>query len=199
MKKSLLVAIFSLITILALSACGWFQEPQTAEDLSVRIGTEKTDTKAPVAVATTTTDTTVTPDATTTIDNTPADLHPEKARDALRKADTIKIMTSIYVLLLNGSTLPETNCTSALSLNIASGNPVDPSKQGPDASMTGGLDCTSSYYYVNKIQSSSSQFGIYAKIETPTGNIDCANLGTDKVITDTTTDTGLYCYAILGK
>lgn len=117
----------------------------------------------------------------------------KKARDASRMADITKISSDIEEMLLMEEALPKTNCTEGLFKGPLGKMINDPSGQGLDSSLTGGFDCRNSYFYSNTVQGAT--YGVYAKLETPTGNISCEKIGT----ADLKKGENLYCYAVLGN
>lgn len=125
-----------------------------------------------------------------------------KARDAARIASVQKIVASLAMIMADGKPSQGTMCTENLDLTgyIMGQNPTDPSSSGPIVSPKDGLDCSKSYFYTNEVKATDDHkyaYGVYAKLELPNGNIHCSNIGTDKVITSATKDSGLYCYATL--
>jgi len=178
-SKTLLV-IFSLLTIVSLTACNFSKETNNKENT--------------------------------------ASLMESKGRDIQRIALTQKASQYITEIGLS-KPYPDTNCIENLNLpkyviGKTTLDILDPSSSGPGPSITGGLDCSKSYFYTNKIKTlydlkSEYSYGIYAKLEQPNGNIDCSDLGTDKILTNKglsttnepikTEGSGLYCYAILIK
>lgn len=195
MKKT--ISIISMMIILAtFTGCDWFQaeepevkEPTAAEEITTDEPTtpaeEPTDAEEPTTI-----------NFKEEIEKISASNDPvlidnsaKKARDAQRLADITSVAMSIEEHRLMNDTLPATSCAAALA--VEGRLQSDPNGNGPDSSLTGGFDCTDSYFYLNEVPGAA--YAVYGQLETPIGNIDCDKIGTAEL--NESRDS--YCYVIV--
>lgn len=131
---------------------------------------------------------------------------PSRARDTQRIAEVQKVAGVLTTQLVGGpSNLPPTGCVDASNVANKFGSVADYGGKLPvDPDSTNSLDlaagdppsaCAGKYVYVKSPGGTDYSFGVYAKLENPTGNFNCANVLSDLDIISSSANQS--CYAIL--